>query len=389
MFRASSEKSLYDILGVSKSDSCATIKKAYLRLARVHHPDKGGDPEMFKQITQASDILSDETKRRIYDETGSTDEQMSSGGFPPGFPPGSFPFEFNINDLFGNMFGNPPPGPQKGPIRKGKKPATVVQTIPVTLEQFYLGHSVTIHINRQSFCTACDHTGAKSKETCRSCHGHGTLTQVVQIGPMEMRTVGPCTDCQTRGERILEICTTCSGTGFTADKKALTVKIPAGSRAEESFIFPEVCSDHPAYERPGDVQIMLQEDANDESYKRYKRVGDRMQHLQVSVSISLAESLMGCVVQLDGHPGYEDGLFLQIPAGSFSHDRYLIRGCGMPLPGQANQYGDLQVQIEVQVSPLQRKRFMEEGAPLLAPLFEEHVRKTESKEETIHTVQPY
>jgi DnaJ family protein A protein 2 len=387
MFRTPSEKSLYDILGVGKSDSCATIKKAYLRLTRVHHPDKGGDPEMFKEITRASDILTDEPKRRLYDETGMTEEQ--TGGFPPGFPQGGFPFEFNINDLFGNMFGNPPPGPQKGPIRKGKKPPTAVQTIPITLEQFYLGHTFTININRQSFCSACDHTGAKSKETCRSCHGHGTVTQVVQIGPMAMHTVGPCLDCQAKGERVLEICTICSGTGFTADKKALHVKIPAGSRAEEIFLFPEVCSDHPAFERPGDVQIMLQEDANDEMYKRYKRVGDRMQHLQTNVSITLAESLMGCMVKLDGHPGYEDGLFLQIPAGSFSQDRYLIRGCGMPLAGQVNQYGDLQVQIEVQITPMQRNKFMEEGRPLLAPLFEDYVRKTDPKEETIHTVQPY
>ena len=65
--------SLYDVLGVSKSDSCTSIKKAYLKLTRVHHPDKGGDPEKFKEITKASDILTDEKRRRLYDETGMTD----------------------------------------------------------------------------------------------------------------------------------------------------------------------------------------------------------------------------------------------------------------------------------------------------------------------------
>ena len=81
-----SSKSLYDILGVSKSDSCTAIKKAYFKLARIHHPDKGGNPEAFKEITKASDILTDEKKRKIYDETGMTDEQMMERGQGGGFP---------------------------------------------------------------------------------------------------------------------------------------------------------------------------------------------------------------------------------------------------------------------------------------------------------------
>ena len=60
------KKSLYEILGVNKSDSCTDIKKAYLKLARTHHPDKGGDPETFKEILRASEVLTDERKRRIH-----------------------------------------------------------------------------------------------------------------------------------------------------------------------------------------------------------------------------------------------------------------------------------------------------------------------------------
>ena len=59
---------MYDILGVSSTDSCTTIKKAYLKLARTHHPDKGGDPEKFKEILRASEVLTDEKRRRLYDE---------------------------------------------------------------------------------------------------------------------------------------------------------------------------------------------------------------------------------------------------------------------------------------------------------------------------------
>jgi len=391
-----STKSLYDILGVSKSDSCTAIKKAYLKLARVHHPDKGGDPEKFKEITKASDILSDEKKRKIYDETGMTDEQMMErgqaggmpGGFPfpggfPGMPPGGFPFEFNMNDLFGNMFGNQPVGPQRGPIRKQKKPNPTVQTIPITLEQFYIGHRFDININRQSFCTSCEHTGAKSKEVCRKCNGQGQVTQVIQMGPMAMHTTGPCIDCQAKGERIIEVCGPCSGTGFINDSRKLSVNITPGTRAEETFQFFEVCSDHPAFERPGDAHIMLQEDPNDPAFKSFKRVGDRFQHLETKITLSLSESLIGCIVKIDNHPGYDEGLFVKIPAGSFQNDMYCLRGFGMPLAGNIGTYGDLYIRIDVVVSSLDRNRFMTQAADILTPMFTDRVRVTECAEDVI------
>jgi len=59
----------YGALGIQKGSSEADIKKAYRKLAMQHHPDKGGDPEQFKQIQGAYDILSDPQKRRI--STGS------------------------------------------------------------------------------------------------------------------------------------------------------------------------------------------------------------------------------------------------------------------------------------------------------------------------------
>jgi len=386
-----SAKSLYDILGVSKGDSCTSIKKAYLKLARIHHPDKpGGDAEKFKEITKASDILTDEKKRQIYDETGMTDEQMMDRGgmpggfpFPGGMPPGGFPFEFNMNDLFGNMFGNPPVGPQRGPIRKQKKPAPTVQTIPITLEQFYLGHRFDIHINRQSFCTVCEHSGAKSKEMCRKCNGQGSVTQVIQMGPMAMHAVGPCVDCQGKGERIIEVCAPCSGSGYINDSRKLSVNILPGTRAEETFFFPEVCSDHPAFERPGDANIMLQEDPNDPAFKSFKRTGDRFQHLETTLSLSLSESLVGCVIKIDGHPGYDEGLFVKIPPGSFQNDVYCLRGFGMPLPGNIGTYGDLYVRINVSISSLERNVFTTQATEILSPIFKEKIRITECADDAI------
>ena len=375
---------LYDILGVTKSDSCTTIKKAYLKLARTHHPDKGGDPERFKEILRASEVLTDEKKRRIYDECGiiegETPQHQGFNPFQGGFPQGGFPFEININDLFGNMFNSG----SNGPLRKGKKPAATVQTINITLEQFYLGHNFDININRQSFCQTCNHTGAKSKEPCISCNGRGMICKMVQIGPMAMQTSGPCMDCQGKGERTIEKCDKCSG-GYFQDKRTLSVKISPGTRPQETYIFPEVCSDHPSFERPGDVHIIIAEDGNDNGFKYFKRSGDRLQHLESTISLSLSESLIGCVVQIDGHPGYDEGLFVKIPAGSFHSNKYCLTGFGMPIPGNIGKYGDLFITIYVDISPMERTLFATKGRELLTPLFEDKIRTYKCPEESIQT----
>lgn len=381
----SSQKNLYDVLGVKKSDSCTDIKKAYLKLARTHHPDKGGDPDRFKEIAHASEILTDEKRRKLYDEMGITDEKqaadMQSGGGPAGF---SFPFEVNLNDFFGNMFGGGMPGMQRGPIRKNKKPNPSVQMIPITLEQFYIGHQFNININRQSFCPACDHTGAKHKEICKACNGQGSVSQMVQMGPMTMHTAGPCMECQAKGERIIEKCGKCSGNGFLNETRNLSVKIVPGTRSQESYIFPEVCSDHPAFERPGDAQIILTEDPNDPAFRIFKRAGDQQQHLETTIRLSLAEGLIGCVVRLDDHPGYDEGLFVRIPAGSFHGDTYRLISFGMPLPGQMGKYGDLILHIEVHVQSDERALFSSQ-AHMLHPVFKEKIRVTECQEDTIQS----
>lgn len=391
MSSSSPKKSLYEVLSVNKSDSCNEIKKSYFKLARTQHPDKGGDPEHFKEIVRASEILTDEHKRRMYDELGIIEGE--NGGMPEGGNPFhnpstggfGFPFEINLNDLFGGMFGNPPVGPNKGPIRKGKKPAPTIQTINITLEQFYLGHNFDININRSAFCPNCDHTGAKSKETCKTCNGRGAISQLIQMGPMAMHTTGPCTDCQGKGERILTKCDKCSGTAFLQEKRTLSVKITPGTRTGETYIFPEVCSDHPAFERPGDAHIVIAEDPNDTSFKYLKRIGDRLQHLETSIILSLSESLVGCTVKINGHPGYDEGLFVKIPAGSFHGDKYCLTGFGMPIPGNIGKYGDLFIIIDVVIKPLERKIFTTQGRELLAPLFEDKIRNCECPEDDIQT----
>lgn len=81
-------KKYYELLGVDKDATFDQIKKAYRKLAIKMHPDKGGDPEKFKEITQAYEVLSDRDKRELYDQGGPEAVQQGAamggrGGMDP------------------------------------------------------------------------------------------------------------------------------------------------------------------------------------------------------------------------------------------------------------------------------------------------------------------
>merc|ERR1711998_364026 len=121
----------YELLGVEKDASEQEIKKAYRKLAMKHHPDKGGDPDKFKEMTQAHSVLSDPEKRRNYDRFG---EEGVDGGGPSG------------DDLISQMFGGGGGRRQRGP----KQGESVQRPLPVTLENLYSGVTKKLKIQRQT-----------------------------------------------------------------------------------------------------------------------------------------------------------------------------------------------------------------------------------------------
>ncbi|XP_035224979.1 dnaJ homolog subfamily B member 9-like [Stegodyphus dumicola] len=93
----SCERDYYEVLGVNKKASNRDIKRAFRKLAMQYHPDKNKDPkaeEKFREIAEAYEVLSDEEKRREYDQFGrSVFRNAGQGGSHQGF-------NFNFNDFF-------------------------------------------------------------------------------------------------------------------------------------------------------------------------------------------------------------------------------------------------------------------------------------------------
>lgn len=189
---------MYDVLGLSKEATTDDIKKAYRKLAREHHPDKGGDPEKFKKVQEAYEVLSDPEKRQNFDRFGTPE------GNPNGFPP-------NPNDIFAQMFGGAFGGP-RGPVRRGDHH----HELKITLDDAYRGLTRTFKVTLTRPCFAC-------RKQCTQCNGRGNMH--VQMGPMTFNQ--PCQSCGGQGGGS----TGCQDCNFKSKKHEplnLELKIPAG-----------------------------------------------------------------------------------------------------------------------------------------------------------------
>ncbi len=357
------ETDLYKCLGLERGAEKDEVRKAYLKLSRTYHPDKGGNPEDFKAISRAHEVLTDDRKKQIYDMTGQVDgEGGGDGGGGMGgnpFGPGGFPFD--IGSLFG-MFGagGPQGGMPGGPRVRRAKPSPKVHEIPLRLHDYYFGRTIQMKFERQKFCDGCKGTGCKSYTQCGTCQGRGFTEQVMMMGPgMQAMTRGPCGACMGEGRKPGVSCSTCNGRKFQNQEKVLDIRIDPGMRVGEVLVFPNECSDNHDFMEPGDVHIVLQE-ADEESGLRRDGV-----NLHCKMVLSLSESLLGVKKMVQGHPAHPEGLEIELPVGLTSGNVFVVEGKGMPRR-QEGGFGSLLCQIEVRVSEEEKKKLVEHSAMLRA-----------------------
>jgi len=319
------EKDYYAALGVAKDATQAEIKKAYRKLARDLHPDKGGDETRFKEVSEAYAVLSDEQKRAEYDEQRSL---FGSGGFRGG-PGGGFSvgdmFGGGLGDIFGGMFGNG--ARTRGPRRGGD----VETEVTLDFAEAVNGVTVPLRLASPHTCGTCHGSGAKpgtSPRTCPTCRGAGTVSR--NQGPFSLSE--PCRDCRGRGRMVDDPCPECRGSGTATRERTLTIRIPAGVADGQRIRIAGRGSPGENGAPAGDLFVVVH-------VTPHRVFGRRGDHLTLTLPVTFAEAALGAEVTV---PTLDGTVTLRIPAGTPSGKTFRVKGRGA-------RSGDLLVTVEVVV----------------------------------------
>jgi molecular chaperone DnaJ len=346
------EKDYYQALGVAKNATQADIKKAYRKLARELHPDKKpGDAaaeNRFKDVSEAYDVLSDESRRKEYDEARSL---FAAGGRPGGlggFGNGAGGFggaqggvPFDLNDLLGNSRGgvgglfdsifqrNASPG--RGP-RRG---ADLTAELSISFEDALRGIEATVRLPAAATCETCIGTGAApgtAPRTCPTCRGLG----VISTSQGGFALSEPCRDCRGKGSIIDNPCPVCGGTGRR--ERLQRIRVPAGVGDGQKLRVRGRGTPGERGGPAGDLEVVVRVG----SHRLFGREGA---NLTLTLPVTFPEAALGAEIKVptpDGPP-----VTVRIPAGTSSGRRLRVRGRGMPKAGDTR--GDLLVTVEVVV----------------------------------------
>jgi molecular chaperone DnaJ len=339
------EKDFYAVLGVTKSASADEIKKAYRKLARQFHPDaNAGDEkaeETFKEISEAYDVLSDDTKRREYDEMRQYGASFGgAGGFrgaPGGFGPGGAT-TVNLGDLFGDaglgdvlggLFGG------RGG-RRATKGDDLTGRVTLSFRDAASGVTTSVQLRSEAACPTCGGSGAKPGTTphqCTACQGSGqTVRQQGGFGFAE-----PCRACHGRGQVVDDPCGTCSGAGVTMQTRKVNVRVPAGIKDGATLRVPGKGAPGRGGGPTGDLLVTV-------NVLPHPVFGRKGEHLTVTVPVTFVEAALGATVTVPALTG--DPVSLKIPAGTPTGRTFRVKGRGLAVKSKT---GDLLVTVEVAV----------------------------------------
>ncbi len=337
------EKDYYAALGVPADAPTADIKKAYRKLATELHPDKNpGDTkaeERFKSVSEAYDVLSDDAKRREYDEQR---RYFGSGGRAGG---GGFSFDVNdlfgqggaggLGDVFSGLFGQG--GGRRGPgQRQPRKGADVETTVTLSFVDALRGCTVPLRLSTRGTCETCRGDGAApgtSPRACGVCGGQG----VVSRNQGGFAFAEPCTACRGSGRVVETPCPTCRGTGETSSERTLQVRVPTGIEDGQRI---RLAGRGGAGERGGTAGDLLVTVVVTPHPVFSRRGTD----LVLTLPVTYPEAALGAQVSV---PTTEGPVTLKVPPGTTTGRTFRVRGRGVKKKDGSS--GDLLVTVEVAV----------------------------------------
>ena len=324
---AENKRDYYEVLGVQKGASADEIKKAYRKAAMKYHPDRNpGDAtaeEKFKEVGEAYEVLSDDSKRQRYDQYGhaGVDPNFGAGAGPYGAGFSGFGDMGDIfGDIFGDVFGG---GRSRSQTRNGpRRGENVGARLEITFEEAAFGCEKVVSSQRIENCASCNGSGSADGviEKCTQCGGSGQVRTVQNFMGMQMQSTVACPSCNGRGQMIKNPCNTCKGKGKVRRTNKVKVKIPAGVDAGQSVrVRGEGCVGSNGGPN-GDLLV-------DIYIKRHAIFTREDMDVLCEVPISFAQAALGAEIEvptLDGKVKYE------IPEGTQTGREFVLREKGIP-----------------------------------------------------------
>ncbi len=300
----------YRLLDVPRNASEADIKKAYRRLAMKFHPDRNpGDKsaeENFKEAKEAYEVLSDASKRSIYDQHGHAGiDAARQGGGGAGFG-GAEHFSDIFGDVFGDIFGGARRGGARSQVYRG---ADLRYDVELDLAEAVFGHTLEIDLTKLVECEVCHGSGAAKGSS-----------------PVQ------CETCVVRNP-----CDACLGQGRVRKHKKLAVKIPRGVDNGDRVRLTNEGEAGRNGGPPGDLYV----EVHVREHPIFERDGA---HLSCEVPLSFATATLRGAVDV---PTLDGEVSLKVPPESQSGRVFRLRGKGIQ-PARGGQQGDLFCRVVIE-----------------------------------------
>ncbi len=325
------KRDYYDVLGVDKNASTDEIKSAFRKKAKQYHPDLNKDDptaaDKFKEAQEAYEVLSDDSKRKMYDQYGHAGVNNSYAGGGSGF--GGFDASsFDFGDIFDSFFGGTNTsgfsgfsnfGGQTSSRSRAVRGSDVLMRMNLDFDEAVFGTEKKFNLDVVEECEECHGKGGFDPKDCETCHGTGTITSQRQtiLGSFLSKT--PCPDCHGLGKIYKRKCSECNGKGKIKKNKRITINIPAGVATGDRQRLSGKGNPGSNGGENGDLYIEYIVAEHD----YYVRDND---DIYLEVPLTITEAILGCKKEI---PTLYGNVKLTVPAGTDSGEKQKIRGKGV------------------------------------------------------------
>lgn len=372
------KRDYYEVLGVSKTASEQEIKSAFRKKAKEFHPDLNKDDpnaaEKFKEAQEAYSVLSDESKRKMYDQYGHAG--VGNGGPGAGGFGGYSNFDgagFDFGDIFDSIFGGSAGGfggfsnfggGSSRQTSRATRGSDILMRMNLTFDEAIYGCEKKFNLDVVEDCDECHGHGGFDREECKTCHGQGTITtqQNTILGSFMSRTT--CPDCNGTGHTYKRKCSECNGKGKIKKNKKLTINISEGINTGDRQRVSGKGNPGTNGGENGDLYIEFV--VSDHDY--FVRDND---DIYLEVPLTLTEAVLGCKKEI---PTLYGNVKLNISAGTNSGDKQRIKGKGVNNSYRRHK-GDMYVVFKVYTP----KRLSREQKQLIQKLSETNMETDEIK----------